>query len=72
MCSHLCTVGPFLPLAPYMSVTKTESSFYVQAPSWGNRLPALFAGVTQLSNSFTTLTQRINPVSVLPSDDLLA
>ncbi|CAL5228111.1 g11186 [Coccomyxa viridis] len=29
--------------------------------SWGERLPALSAGVTQLSNSFTNLTQRISP-----------
>ncbi len=34
----------------------------MQGLSWGERLPALSAGVTQLSNSFTNLTQRISPV----------
>ena len=38
----------------------------MQASSWGERLPAISAGVTQLSNSFTNLTQRIVPVRVLP------
>ena len=34
----------------------------LQTLNWGERLPALSAGVTQLSNSFTNLTQRISLV----------